>query len=114
MKIGVPTEACKTACPALNGPRLLCFPSLWFCLFSALLSTINYLQQFFLHLHLLAVVFWRLECWGRSSRRCDCLFMGDLDPGTLRLLTLSPVLGMWVPLAFSAPRACRKDVALRW
>lgn len=46
--IALPTDACKTACPALNGPRLLCFLSCWFCfVFFPLLSDYHYLQQFF-------------------------------------------------------------------
>lgn len=113
--IALPTDDGKTACPALHGPRLLCFLSCWFVLFFFLcFQTITISSSSSPHVNLLAVIFWRLGGCGRSSRRCGCQLMGELDPGTQRLLTPSPVLRMWVPLAFSTPRGCSKDVALRW
>lgn len=36
------------------------------------------------------------ECWGRSSRRHDWELTDKLGPGNWRLLTSSPVLGMYV------------------
>lgn len=44
-------------------------------------------------------------CLGRSRRRWDLQF-DQWAP--------SPLIGMWVPLAFFIPRSCPKDTALRW
>lgn len=52
--------------------------------------------------------------WKRPLGGHNYLLTHELDPGNQRLLTPSPVLGMWVVLAFPTPSGHSKDIALRW
>lgn len=51
--------------------------------------------------------------WEKSAKRTDCQLTHEPDPSNQRLLSPSPVFGMWVSLASPAPRGGSKDTALR-
>lgn len=48
------------------------------------------------------------SCWETSWIRCDHLWACELDLGTQRFLTPSPIIGIWIPFTFLFPVAAPK------
>lgn len=94
---------------------MICFLSdLWYYNESISIENITYiftwLEPFIFFIFIFACNSQNLH-WGTQLGKLDCWLTHKLDPGSWRLPSHLPCLGMCVQFAFSVPRSCSTDTA---